>query len=78
MQVYIVGFGPDLELSFCDLDIQAVNKISLIKQEVLMNLKLLYLFYFSILFAQQQWLMIMFHILVPESNLNSKRYYTLI
>ena len=29
MQVYIVGFGPDLELSFCDLDIQAVNKISL-------------------------------------------------
>ena len=78
MQVYIVDFGPDLELSFCDLDIQTVNKISLIKQEVLMNLKLLYLFYFSILFAQQQWLMIMFHILVPESNLNSKRYYTLI
>ena len=32
MQVYIVGFGPDLELSFCDLDIQAVNKISLVKQ----------------------------------------------
>ena len=78
MQVYIVGFGPDLELPFCDLDIQPVNKISLIKQQVLMNLKLLYFFYFSILFAQQQWLMIMFHILVPESNLNSKRYYTLI
>ena len=78
MQVYIVGFGPDLELPFCDLDIQPVNNISLIKQQVLMNLKLLYLFYFSILFAQQQWLMIMFHILVPESNLNSKRYYTLI
>ena len=76
MQVYIVGFGPDLELPFCDLDIQPVNKISLIKQQVLMNLKLLYFFYFSILFAQQQWLMIMFHILVPESNLNSKRYYT--
>ena len=76
MQVYIVGIGPDLELPFCDLDIQPVNKISLIKQQVLMNLKLLYFFYFSILFAQQQWLMIMFHILVPESNLNSKRYYT--
>ena len=29
MQVYIVGFGPDLELPFCDLDIQAVNKTSL-------------------------------------------------
>ena len=35
MQVYIVGFGPDLELPFCDLDIQPVNKISLIKQQVL-------------------------------------------
>ena len=54
MQVYIVGFGPDLELPFCDLDIQPGNKISLIKQQVLMNLKLLYFFYFSILFAQQQ------------------------
>ena len=30
MQVYIVGFGPDLELPFCDLDIQAVNEISLL------------------------------------------------
>ena len=26
MQVYIVGFGPNLELPFCDLDIQAVDK----------------------------------------------------
>ena len=50
MQVYIVGFGPDLELSFCDLDIQAVNKISLNEPKII----LLYFFYFSILFAQQQ------------------------
>ena len=30
MQVYVVGFGPNLELPFCDLDIQAVDKKSLI------------------------------------------------
>ena len=47
-------FWSRLGAIFCDLDIQAVNKISLIKQKVLMNLKLLYFFYFSILFAQQQ------------------------
>ena len=45
MQVYIpvVGFGPNLELPFCDLDIQAVDKRSLIS--IIVNEPKIFLFF---------------------------------